>query len=157
MFTLHPLAFTRVVELMWHHILTRTEAKGKTEMLITPPLTKVAIITHKQFSSDKRFLFIRGHKCSIKQAETAPLVGELIRCFTLASQTPVHNVTYYLTMVKVSSDSQRTCNFTTKVNAVQLLHESISAWWLRQWHSQILVFFGIQYDIWCGTILFPLV
>jgi len=96
-------------------------------MLITPPLTKVAIITHKQFSLDKRFLFIRGHKVCTKQAETAPLVGELIRSFTLASKTPVHNVTCYITMVKVSSGSQRTCNFTTKVNAVQLLHESISA------------------------------
>jgi len=82
-------------------------------MLITPPLTKVATITHKQFSLDKRFLFIRGHKLSTKQAETAPLVGELIHCFTLASQTLIHNVTHDLTMAKVSSGSQRTCNFTT--------------------------------------------
>jgi len=59
-------------------------------MLITPPLTKVAIITHKQFSLNKRFLFIRGHKVCTKQAETAPLVGELIRSFTLASKTMSH-------------------------------------------------------------------
>jgi len=157
MLTSHPLAFTWVVEYMWHHILTRTEAKGKTKMLITPPLTKVATITHKQFSLDKRFLFIRGHKLSTKQTETAPLVGELIRCFTLASQTLVHNVTHYLTMVKVSSGSQRTCNFTTRECSATITwkHQCMMA--MTMAFSDLGLLWHTAWPLWCGTNLFPLV